>query len=112
MKLQAIIASAAFAAALTVSGAGFAQSMIGGAAIPADRLEEFKASCEALRAQSTASLTADDDAGDQVDEMATGSTGADTAQAESPDPAAQENWDQILAGLTLEQCDEGFPAAM
>jgi hypothetical protein len=110
MKLQAIIISATFAAALSVSGAALAQSMMGGVEIPADRLEEFRASCEALRAESTASLTTDD--ADDAGDMTTGSTGADTNQADSPDPAAQDNWDETLAGLTIEQCDEGFPVTM
>ncbi len=110
MKLQAIVSSVALAAALTFSGAAYAQNMIGGVEIPADRIDEFSAACEALRAESTASLTTDD--ADEVDETTTGSTGADTNQADSPDPAAQDNWDELLAGLTIEQCDEGFPAAM
>lgn len=106
MKIQAIVSSLALVAVLSFSGAALAQNMIGGEAIPTDRVQEFNDACQALRAESTASLTTDDT------DMATGSTGADTQQAESPDPAAQSNWDTKLAGLTLAQCDEAFPAAM
>jgi hypothetical protein len=104
MKLQAIVSSVALAAALTFSGAAVAQNMIGDVAIPADQVQTFKDACAALQAKNTASLTKDDD---QVDETTTGSTGKDTNQADSPDPAAQDNWDELIAGLTMEQCETG-----
>lgn len=117
MKLQAIISSAALAAVLSLSGAAYAQNMIGGVAVPADQMQRFKDACAALQAKSTASLTADDQQGSDsstapaTDPTTTASV-APNDQTTPSDPAAQDNWDTIMAGLTLEQCNEGgFMAA-
>lgn len=115
MKLHAIISSVALAAALSFSGAAFAQNMLNGVAIPADQVDAFKGKCEALRAADTASLTTNNDQTDEtaVDSTQTGSIAQDPSQstADTSDPAAQDNWDEALASLTLEQCDAaGFPA--
>jgi hypothetical protein len=114
MKLQAIVSSVALAAALTFSGAAVAQNMLNGMEIPADQIQTFQDRCEALRAESTASLTTDSNA--NIDQTTTSSVDSEdpvTSSSTDADPAAQDNWDTALASLTLEQCDEaGFAAAM
>lgn len=110
MKLQAIISSVALAAALTFSGAASAQNMLNGVEMPADQIPMFQEKCEALRAESTASLTSDEE--NKADPTTTAST-EPANDSDNPDAAAQENWDEALASLTIEQCDEaGFAAAM
>jgi hypothetical protein len=114
MKLQAIVSSIALAAALTFSGAAVAQNMLNGQEIPAEQIQQFQDRCEALRAESTASLTTDSNA--NVDATTTASVetkDSSTSADSSSDPAAQDNWEAALASLTIEQCDEaGFAAAM
>ena len=64
MKLQAIISSAALAAALTLSGGAFAQNtqfMIDDVVIPDENLADFQEKCRALLAAANQSLTADDE---------------------------------------------------
>ena len=110
MKLQAIVSSVALAAALSFSGSALAQNMLNGVEIPADQIQDFQDKCAALRAESTASLTTDDDA--NIDPTTTASTNdPKSSSAESADPAAQDNWDEALASLTLEECEAaGFGA--
>jgi hypothetical protein len=107
MKLQAIASSVALAAALTFSGPVYAQAiMLDGVEVPGDQVDSFKGKCEALRAASTASLTADENA--NIDETTTGSvTSQDPASSttDSSDPAAQDNWEEAIASLTLEECE-------
>jgi hypothetical protein len=114
MKIHTVISSVALAAALSFSGAAFAQNMLNGQEIPADKIEAFKGQCEALRAAGTASLTTNNDQSDDtaVDATATGSVADPAAStADTSDPAAQDNWDEAMASLTIEQCDAaGFPA--
>jgi hypothetical protein len=110
MKLQAIVSSVALAAALTFSGAAVAQQYTITVPVPEDRVQDFTDACAALMAKNNTSLTVDDDQG-AVDETTTGSTGKDTQQADSPDPAAQDNWDELIAGLTMEDCKTGGFAA-
>lgn len=111
MKLQALISSAVLAGALAFPGAVMAQAVIGGTEIPADQMQRFHDACEALQAQSTASLTADDtdetDAGTVTDPATTGSVASGDSSDENSDPAAQDNWDEMIAGLTLEDCETG-----
>ena len=48
-----------------------------------------------------------------VDATETGTVAGDASKstADTSDPASQDNWDEALASLTIEQCDEaGFPA--
>ena len=105
MKLQAIISSVALAAALSFAGPVVAQNTIT-VEIPADQVQNFKDACAALQAKSTASLATDDS--DAVDPTTTASVPAnETAQSDSSDPAAKDNWDELLAGLTIEQCQAG-----
>jgi hypothetical protein len=106
MKLQAIVSSVALAAALTFSGAAVAQQYMITVPVPEAQVQNFKDACAALQAKTNTSLTTDEDQGN-VDETTTGSTGKDTQQSDSPDPAAQDNWDELIAGLTLEQCETG-----
>lgn len=115
--MKAIVSAAALAAALTFSGSAFAQNMIGGQAIPGDRLTDFAQACQALQAASNASIvTGDTDSTtdpveDDVDETETGSVASEPRDTES-DPAAQDNWDQVLATLSADDCAEaGFPIA-
>ncbi|HHY49366.1 MAG TPA: hypothetical protein GYA10_06425 [Alphaproteobacteria bacterium] len=110
MKLQALISSAVLAGALAFPGAAMAQAVIGGTEIPAEQMQRFHDACEALQAESTASLTADDtdetDPGTVADPTTTGSVASDDT-SDSSDPAAQDNWDEVIAGLTLEDCEAG-----
>jgi hypothetical protein len=78
--------------------------MIGDVAVPSEQMDAFKDACAALQAKSTASLTTSDDTA--VDQTETGSTGIE-GQSTSADPASQDYWDQIIAGLTLEDCEAG-----
>ena len=113
MKLQAIVSSVALAAALTFSGPAMAQNMLNGVEIPADQIQDFQDKCAALRAESTASLTTDKNA--NIDETTTGSTANNdpvTSSSTDPDPAAQDNWDEALASLTIEECDAASFGAM
>ena len=106
MKLQAIVSAAAISAAMLFAGPVSAQSMmIGEEAIPVDQVDNFKEACEGLRAANAASLTTSED---QIDETETGSVTVDPSETTgSPDPAAQEKWDALLATLTIEQCETG-----
>lgn len=114
MKLHAIISSVALAAALTFSGSAVAQNVFNGVEIPADQIQAFAGKCEALRAAGNASLTTDENA--NIDATTTGSTASHdpvTSSSTDPDPAAQDNWDEALASLTVEECDAaGFSASM
>lgn len=111
MKLQAIISSVALVAALSFSGAAVAQNMLDGVAIPSEQIEAFKGKCEALRAADTASLTTQNDQADDATETGTVATDSSATTQDSADPAAQDNWDEALASLTVEQCDAaGFAA--
>jgi hypothetical protein len=105
MKLQAILSSVALVAAMSFSGAAVAQNIIGDVAIPEEQMDAFKDACTALQAKSTASLTSTDTEDSAVDETETGSTGNDdSGQSDSPDPASQDYWDSLFAGLTLDDC--------
>ena len=109
MKLQAIISSAALAAALTLSGGAFAQNtqfMIDDVVIPDENLADFQEKCRALLAAANQSLTADDE-DTPVDPTTTGAIAeSETTPQESADPAAQDNIDELLASLTPEKCKE------
>ena len=117
--MKAIVSAAALAAALTFSGSAIAQNMIGGQALPSDRLTDFAQACQALQAATNSSLvqtpaenTADAD--DQIDDgnVDETETGSISESETNSDPAAQENWDQVLASLSAEDCAEGgFPIA-
>jgi hypothetical protein len=101
MKLQAILSSVALVAAMSFSGAAVAQ-MSFELAVPGEQEEAVKAACAALTAQGTASLTTESD--ESTDAMATGSTGTESGQSTSGDPASKDYWDVVIAGLTLENC--------
>jgi hypothetical protein len=74
-----------------------------GEQIPVDQVDNIKEACEGLRAANTASLTTSDD---QVDPTETGSTGTDDSlQTSSPDPASQDKWDELMATLSVEECE-------
>jgi hypothetical protein len=104
MKLQAIVSSVALAAALTFSGGAVAQ-MAFELSVPGEQEQAVRNACAALMAESTASLTATDTEDSTVDETTTGSTGTDdSSQSTSGDPASQDYWDVVIAGLTLENC--------
>lgn len=99
---KAIISSAALVAAMTFTGAASAQTyMLDGLEIPGDRVQDFAEKCEAIQASVNASLT------ESADPTETGSTSS--GQATSPDPASIEHWDEALAALSVEECNEaGF----
>ncbi len=106
MKLQAIASSIAIVGAMAFAMPATAQDLLlRGEQIPVDQVDNFKEACEGLRAANTASLTtSDDQTDDDVDPTETGSIDpADTSG--SPDPAAQEKWDELMATLTIEECD-------
>ncbi len=113
MKLRAIISSVALVTALSISGAAYAQNMFNGSAIPDDQVQKFKDACAGLQAQSTASLTQDNNSGaSSTDQTTTGSVAAQGGEPTptNPDPAAEQNWDTIIAGLTADDCKTaGFP---
>ncbi len=115
MKVRLILSSAALAAALSLSGGAFAQNMLNGVEIPLDQVENFKGKCEALQAEATASLTTTNESGtedDATDPTQTGTVEGTPSETDSPDPAAQENWPEALASLTLEECEAaGFGVA-
>lgn len=109
MKLRAITAAAALASAIALTGPVAAQDfMLRGESIPVDQVDNIKEACEGLRAANAASLTTNDD--QSVDPTETGSTSADDSlQASSSDPAAQDKWEELMATLTFDECDEaGF----
>lgn len=108
MKLQAILSSAALIAAMSFTGTAVAQNMIGDIEVPGEQVQAFKDACAALEAKSTASLTTEDS-----EDLTTGSTTSDDSQqSSSGDPASQDYWDNLMAGLTLEQCEAGGFMAM
>jgi hypothetical protein len=103
MKLQTVISSVALVAAMTFSGGVFAQSMIGGVAIPEENLADFNAKCAAIASAATESLASSED-----DLTETGSvvSGEGNQFVTDPDLANKDNLDQLLASLTPEQCKE------
>jgi len=118
MRLRAIISSVALVTALSISGAAYAQNMFNGTAIPDDQVQKFKDACAALQAKESASLTQDNNsnasAANTTDQTTTGSvtTQGGEQTPTDPDPAAEQNWDTIIAGLTPDDCSAaGFPVA-
>src|SRR5690606_33474171 len=108
MKLRTVLSSLALASALTLSGGAFAQSMIGGMEVPADQWGAFQDKCAALTAANNESLASPLDESD--DATVTGSVVAngedDPMRSSGSDPLSSENIDQLLAGLTPEQCND------
>lgn len=104
MSIRTLISPLAVAAVLTFSSGALGQAMIGEFEIPAEDMFTFQEKCDALLAAKNQSLTVDEN---QVDEEETASVGTDNqGTQDSPDPAAIENQLEILASLTLEQCQE------
>jgi len=138
MKISTALSSIALVAAMTLSGAAFAQTMIGDVTIPEGNLASFQEKCAAINSAATESLSEKADAGNDSsndDTTATASTtasggaatpaaGADantttTAAAGSQDNddgdlASEDNLDELLASMTPEQCKEAglSPGAM
>lgn len=109
MRLHAIASSVALAAALSLTGPVAAQEfMLRGDQIPVDQVNNFKEACEGLRAANTASLTTNDDQS-EIDPAQTGSIDDDDfdpgESSGSPDPASQDHWDELMATLTVEECE-------
>ena len=105
MKLQVILSSAALAAALSFSAPAFAQLEFEGTAVPTEQEQAIRDACTALVAESNAStIEQDDDDNANLDETETGSTGSESGQSSSPDPASEDYWDTTIAGLTLQDC--------
>ena len=106
MKLRTMISSLAVISAMTFSGGAFAQ-MIGGVQVPAEQWPSFEQKCQALTVAATETLATPNNESD--DATATGSVvanGEDDPEHSNSDPASSENIDQLLAGLTPEQCAE------
>lgn len=101
MKLKAIVSSVALACALSFPGAAVAQDvfMLNDEPIPEDMINSFRGRCQALVAESNASLAEPTN----IDETVTGSIGDDENHADS-DPAARDNWQTALASVTIEEC--------
>jgi hypothetical protein len=105
MKLQAILSSAVLAAALSFSAPAFAQLEFEGTAVPTDQEQAVRDACAALLAEANAStIEQDDDDNANVDETETGSTGSESGQSSSPDPASEDYWDTTIAGLSVQDC--------
>ena len=96
MKLQVILSSAALVAALAVSGPALAQLSL---SVPSEREQAVRDACTALQAQANASTIEQDS---ETDETTTGSTAG--GQSTSGDPASQDYWDVVIAGLSLDDC--------
>jgi hypothetical protein len=111
MSISKLISPLALAAAISLSGAAMAQTMIGGKAIPEDQLEAVTQKCTEL---TTASLTAPTEAEDDDTDAATPAepegdqSGDEQEEGESADPADPAAID--LETLTAELCKEaGLP---
>jgi cytoskeletal protein RodZ len=118
MKLRAIISSVALVTALSISGAAYAQNMFNGSAIPDDQVQKFKDACAGLQAKDNASLTTDNNSSatstESTDATTTGSVATQAGEPSqgNSDPAAEQNWDTIIAGLTKDDCAAaGFPVS-
>jgi hypothetical protein len=105
MKLQVILSSAALAAALSFSAPALAQLSFE-LAVPGEEEQAVRDACAALLAESTASTIEQDSSDEELTTGSTGGGGADdsSAQSTSGDPASQDYWDVVIAGLTAEQC--------
>lgn len=107
MKIVQIVSSLAVASALAFSTPVFAQNMINGMEIPADRMTDFQQKCEALNVAKAEPVVGLSSEADGTETGAVNNT--PEAPADPADPLAQNNLDQLLAGLTPEQCAEaGF----
>jgi hypothetical protein len=99
MKLQVILSSAALVAAMALSGPALAQLSL---SVPSEREQAVRDACTALQAQATASTIEQDD--DDDANLETGSTSDQTGQSDSGDPASEDYWDVVIAGLTIDDC--------
>jgi hypothetical protein len=117
MQLRAIISSVALVTAMSLSGAAYAQNMFNGSAIPDDQLQKFQDACAGLQAKDNASLTQDNSTNTPADSATDATTTGSVTQGgeqtpTDPDPAAEQNWDTIIAGLTPDDCAAaGFPVS-
>ena len=103
MSIRTFISPLAVAAMLSMSGGAMAQAMIGDFQIPDASMPSFEQKCQALVAADNRSLATDPDA----DELQTGTVGSSESvgQSTSPDPASEDREAELLASMTLEQCE-------
>lgn len=107
MRVQTVISAVALSAAMTFSGAAFAQTSLGGVEVLAADLPAVQERCDALaNAKATQSISSDTAVEDSADKAQDASTAADTDTSIESVPALTASGTTTfdLETVTLDNC--------